>query len=56
VKAAYACSPVVGGHAYALLHGGELGTFFPGQVNADFDKAVFAPGAHHRISTTASQQ
>ncbi len=26
--------------------GGELGTFFPGQVNADFDKAVFAPGAH----------
>lgn len=26
--------------------GGELGTFYPGQVNADFDKAVFAPGAH----------
>jgi parvulin-like peptidyl-prolyl isomerase len=26
--------------------GGELGTFFPGQVNTDFDKAVFAPGAH----------
>jgi foldase protein PrsA len=26
--------------------GGELGTFFSGQVNADFDNAVFAPGAH----------
>ena len=26
--------------------GGELVTFFAGQVNDDFDKAVFAPGAH----------
>jgi parvulin-like peptidyl-prolyl isomerase len=26
--------------------GGDLGTFFAGQVNGDFDKAVFAPGAH----------